>query len=140
MAAPWIVLSLNTNLVNLCEFSGFAWSGISSTRTVVHAVHQGNVGETCASNDAPVSPGMSSPALTDPGKLYLLFLQYLFIFGCAGSSLLHQGVSLGVANGGYSLVAELGLLIAGASLVAEHRSQGTRASVVATRGLSSHRS
>ena len=39
----------------------------------------------------------------------ILFI-YLFIFGCAGSSLLQ----------GLSLVAVRGLLIAGASLVAEH--------------------
>ena len=54
--------------------------------------------------------------------------------------MLHQGVSLGVANGDCSQVAELGLLIAVASLVAEHRFQGIWASVVATRGLSGYSS
>ena len=45
-----------------------------------------------------------------------------------------------MANGDCSQVAELGLLIAVASLVAEHRFQGTWASVVATRGLSGYSS
>ena len=41
------------------------------------------------------------------------------------------------ASGGYSLVAVLGLFIVVASLVVEHRLQGTRASVVVAHGLSS---
>ena len=41
------------------------------------------------------------------------------IFGCVGSSLL-RGLSLAVASGDCSLVAVCGLLIAVASLVAEH--------------------
>jgi len=49
--------------------------------------------------------------------------------GCAGFSLL-QGFSLVVASGGYSLIVVHKLLIAVASLVAEHRLQGTQASVV----------
>ena len=43
---------------------------------------------------------------------------YLFIFGCAGSSLLCE-FSLGAASGDYCLAAVL--LIAAAFLVAEHR-------------------
>ena len=38
-----------------------------------------------------------------------------------------QGLSLVMAIGGYSVVAVLGLLIAMASFVAEHRLQGMRA-------------
>ena len=49
---------------------------------------------------------------------------YLLIFGCAGSSLL-TGFSLVATSGGYSLVAMHGLLIAVASLIVEHRVQGT---------------
>ena len=43
---------------------------------------------------------------------------YVFIFGCAGSSLL-DGLSLVAARGSYSLVVVCGLLIAVASLVAQ---------------------
>ena len=43
-------------------------------------------------------------------NLFILFT-HLFIFGCVGSSLLHPG---------FSLVAASGLLLAVASLVAEH--------------------
>ena len=50
---------------------------------------------------------------------YFIFLKiYLFVFGHAGSSLLH-GFSL-VVNWDYSLVAVHGFLIVMASLVAEH--------------------
>ena len=45
---------------------------------------------------------------------------YLFIFGCAGSSLL-RGLCLVVVSRGYSLVAVVGLLTAVASFVAEPR-------------------
>ena len=44
---------------------------------------------------------------------------YLFIFGCAGSSLLHR-FSLVAASRGYFLVAVLRLLTVVASLFAEH--------------------
>ena len=47
------------------------------------------------------------------------------------------GFSLVAVSRGYSLVGVHGLLIVVASLVVEHRLQGTRASVVAARGLSS---
>ena len=43
------------------------------------------------------------------------------MFGCPGSLLLHVGFSLVVASRGYSLVTVYGLLLAVASLVAEHR-------------------
>ena len=49
----------------------------------------------------------------------------LFIFGCTGSLLLHLGFSLIAVLGGYPPVAVLRLLIAVASLVAEHGLQGT---------------
>ena len=45
--------------------------------------------------------------------------------------------SLVVDSAGYYLTAVLGLLIAGASLVAEHRLWGALASVVGAHGLSS---
>ena len=50
---------------------------------------------------------------------------YSFIFGCAGSSLLH----------GLSLVAVCGLLTVLASLVAEHGLQGAQASAAMVPGL-----
>ena len=69
--------------------------------------------------------------------IYILFKKMLlFIFGCAGFSLLF-GFSLVVVSRGYSLVAVLGFLITVASLVAEHRLQGTWASTVVARELSS---
>ena len=48
-----------------------------------------------------------------------MYLCILF-FGCAGSSLLHVGFSLVVVDQGLLFVAVRGLLIAGASVVAEH--------------------
>ena len=62
---------------------------------------------------------------------------YLFIFGCAESSLLHAGFSLLGGNGGYSLVAVCRLLIAVASLVEEGGLQGMQASVAVARGFNS---
>ena len=59
------------------------------------------------------------------------------IFGCAGSSLL-DSFSLVADSGGYSVVMVHRLLIMVASLVAEHRHLGIRASVVVACGLSSH--
>ena len=55
------------------------------------------------------------------GRLNCYFFKQdcLFIFGCAGS-LLVRGLSLVAASGGYSLTVVRGLLIAVASLVAEH--------------------
>ena len=50
--------------------------------------------------------------------LFFIYLIYLFIFGCFGSSLLQCGLSLVAVSGG--LVAVRGLLIAVASPVAEH--------------------
>ena len=50
---------------------------------------------------------------------------YLFIFGCAGSSLLCW-LSLVAASGGHSLVVVCGLLSAVAFIVAEHGLQGSR--------------
>ena len=52
---------------------------------------------------------------------HMLFicLFYLFIFGCAGSSLL-RGLSLVAVSRGYCLVVMCGLLVAMPSLVVEH--------------------
>ena len=47
------------------------------------------------------------------------------------------GFSLVTASQGYSEFAVCGLLVAVASLVSEHRLQGTRASAAVARGLSS---
>ena len=54
---------------------------------------------------------------------FFFFLKklYLFIFGCTGSSLAVCGLSLVIVSRGCSLAAVRGLLIAVASLVAEHR-------------------
>ena len=56
-------------------------------------------------------------------KIYIMGFGGLFLlfFGCGGSSLLHTGFSLVAASGGYSLAAVLRILIAIASLMAEHR-------------------
>ena len=43
-----------------------------------------------------------------------------FVYDCTGSSLLCTGFSLVAASGGYSLAVVLGLLMAVASLAAEH--------------------
>ena len=61
---------------------------------------------------------------------------HLFIFGCAGSLLLHR-LSLVAVSTGYCLVTVCGLLIAVASPVVEHESSGPWASVIAAGGLSS---
>ena len=52
--------------------------------------------------------------------LFLVFLKKLFIFGCAGFSLLCGLFSLVEVNGGYSLVVVHGLLSVVASLLAQH--------------------
>ena len=57
------------------------------------------------------------------------FLKKLFIFGCAGFFVAACGLSLVIASRGYSLVAMHGLLIAVASLLAEH---GLQASLLPT--------
>ena len=49
------------------------------------------------------------------------FLMYLFIFWLHWVFVAACGLSLVVASGGYSLVAVHGLIMAVASLVAEHR-------------------
>ena len=51
---------------------------------------------------------------------FFLFLNYLFILGCAGSLLLHGLFPLVAVSKGYSLVVVCRFLIAVASLVAEH--------------------
>ena len=59
---------------------------------------------------------------------FLKKIIYLFIFGCAGS-LLYEDFSPVVVSGGFCLVVVQGLLIAVASLVAEHRLLSLQASV-----------
>ena len=56
----------------------------------------------------------------------IVIFTYLFIVGCAGSSLLHS-LSLVVASRGYPLAVVCRLLVA--LLIAEHRFWGSRASV-----------
>ena len=58
-----------------------------------------------------------------------LFFLSLFSFDCAGSLLLCPGFSLVAVSGGYSLAVVHGSLIAVASPVAEHRHQGSWASM-----------
>ena len=68
-------------------------------------------------------PGRSHPAA--PSCCCFVFFSYLrihlflFIFGCAGSSL-PRGLSLVATSRGYSLAVVRGLLIAVASLTEEH--------------------
>ena len=69
-------------------------------------------------------------------SLFEEFYMYLFILGCAGSLVLLRLPPV-VASGSYSLVEVRGLPIAEASLTAESGLRGARASVAATRGLSS---
>ena len=61
-------------------------------------------------------------ALSFPQVLNILIHCYLFIFGCTGSSLLCVSLSLVSESRSNSLVAVYGLLIAVASLFAEHKS------------------
>ena len=63
-------------------------------------------------------------------KIYFLiqfWLYWVFIAAC--------GLSLVAGSEGYSLVTVPGILIAAASLVAEHKLQGTQASAVVAHGL-----
>ena len=62
---------------------------------------------------------------------------FVIIFGCGGSSLLRELFS-GCGKQGLFLIAVCRLLIAVASLVAEHGLQGTQASVAVAPGLSSY--
>ena len=62
-----------------------------------------------------------------------VFKFYLLIFGPTGSTLLHAGFSL-VVGSRATLAVECRFLTKVASLVAEHRLKGTRASVVAAGG------
>ena len=57
-----------------------------------------------------------------------------FTFGYTGSLLLHRGFSVVMASWGSSLVALCGLLVAVASLVAEHGFLSTQVSVVVAQG------
>jgi len=59
-----------------------------------------------------------------------IIFKYLFIFGCSGSLLLREGFLLVAMRGAFSLVVVCGLLIAVASLVADHGLQSAWASVV----------
>ena len=53
------------------------------------------------------------------GRQILFF--NVFLFGCAGSSLLHAGFSLVAVSRGYTVDVVHRLLVAAASFVAEHR-------------------
>ena len=65
------------------------------------------------------------------------FLIYLVIFGCAWSLLLCAGfLQLEQASGGLLFIVVCGLLLMVASLIAEHRLQSARTSVVVGHGLS----
>ena len=70
--------------------------------------------------------------------IYKSFFLIRLFLACAGSSLLHVGFSVVAESRGSSLVAEKHrLLIAVASLVAEHGLWGARASAVSGPGLQS---
>ena len=71
--------------------------------------------------------------MTGPNIIFSLFYIFIYFFGGTGSLLLRAGF-LSLRQGGYC-VAVLRLLIAVASLVAEHGLQGARASGVVPRGL-----
>ena len=66
----------------------------------------------------------SRTRLSDFTHSFFKKIFYLFVFDPVGSSLPHR-LSLVVASGSYSPVAGRGLLVAVASLVVEHRLQGT---------------
>ena len=59
------------------------------------------------------------------------FLFYSFLFLALLGLRCYMGFSLVAKSGGYSLVAVRGILLAVASLAAEHRLYGTQASAVA---------
>ena len=62
---------------------------------------------------------MHKKSLRNSRFLYIILFIFFFIFGCVGSLLLHVGC-LVAASRGYSLAVVYRLLIAGASLIAEH--------------------
>ena len=63
-------------------------------------------------------PGMETKSLALEGRFFFF---NVFLFGCAGSSLLHAGFSLVAVSRGYTVVVVHRLLVAAASFVAEHR-------------------
>ena len=67
-----------------------------------------------------VFPPLNGPGTLVKNQLIFLFLKHLFIFDCIGSSFLCMGFLVADSRG-YSLLGAPGLLIAVASLVAEHR-------------------
>ena len=69
--------------------------------------------------------------LTAPGPRCCVWA----FFSCSSWSLLLRGLSLAVASPGDSLGAEYGPLLAGASLVSEHRLYGAWSSMVTSHGL-----
>ena len=87
--------------------------------------------------------------LSIPRKSYRIrsviwFLKFFFfVFGCIGSSLRHMGLSVAargpslvVASGGYSIAVVCRLLVAVASLIADHRLHRVQASEVEAHDLS----
>ena len=65
-----------------------------------------------------IVPFRSIHAVPSPRNSFLP--AFIYVFGHAGSLLLCMGIPLGSVNGGYSAVV-CGLLVAVASLAAEHR-------------------
>ena len=77
---------------------------------------------------------MLTERVTEAQRFARMVCNSLFIFGSAGFSSLH-GLSLVAESQGCSLVATPGLLTVAASLVAEHRLYGARASAAVMHGL-----
>ena len=71
-----------------------------------------------------------------PPSFFLIYLFYLFIFGCTGSSLLHAGF-LYLRRAGATLGCGARASHCGGFSCCKARALGTRASVVVARGLSS---
>ena len=69
-----------------------------------------------------------------PDSSVLKFYMFVYFFAALGLCY-YPGFSLAVKSRGYTLVVVLGLLVVVASLVVEHRLQGSQASVVGISGL-----
>ena len=106
----------------------------------VHGILQARILEWVA---MPSSRGSSQPCLlhllhwqtaslplVPPGKIYVIYVIYVFIFDCAVSSLL-CGLFSSCSEQRLPFVASCTLLVAVASLAAEHSLQSVESSVVA---------
>ena len=67
---------------------------------------------------------------SSPTIFFVSLKKKKIIYGCAGSLLLHMGLSLVAVSKGYSPVAVHGLLIVVVSLAVEHRLENTGIAVV----------